>query len=176
MEAVDWAKAFLPAAPMLEIVVRGSVVYLAIFFLLRFVVRREVGSLGITDLLVIVLVADAAQNAMADDYHSVFDGIVLVATIVFWSYALDWLAYRCVWCRRVLRPPAVQIIRDGRLLQRSLDQEKISEDELMGELRAHGCDDIAKVRAAYIESDGMISVVTRSGGVNGPRRKSGLGA
>ena len=59
------------------------------FALLRFVLKREAGTLAITDLLVVVLIADAAQNAMADDYRSVPDGLLLVATIVFWSYALD---------------------------------------------------------------------------------------
>jgi uncharacterized membrane protein YcaP (DUF421 family) len=71
--------------------VRGSTVYLTLFFLLRIVLRRESGGMGITDLLVIVLLADAVQNAMAGDYHSVPDGLLLGATLIFWSFALDWL-------------------------------------------------------------------------------------
>jgi uncharacterized membrane protein YcaP (DUF421 family) len=162
---------FLPATPILEVLVRGSVVYLALFFLLRFVVKREVGSLGLTDILMLVLLADAAQNAMGDDYRSISDGLLLVATILFWSYALDWLAYRSPLLRRIVRPPAVQIIRDGRILRGNLEREKVSEEELMGELRSHGCDDIRKVRAAYIESDGMISVIARGGEIGKPHRK-----
>jgi uncharacterized membrane protein YcaP (DUF421 family) len=50
--------------------------------------------MGITDLLVIVLIADAAQNGMAGEYRSLTDGLLLVATIVAWSYALNWLAFR----------------------------------------------------------------------------------
>jgi hypothetical protein len=56
--------------------------------------KREAGGVGITDMLVIVLLADAAQNAMAGEYKSISDGLVLVSTIIFWSYALDWLGYR----------------------------------------------------------------------------------
>ena len=168
---VDWRLVFLPATPILEILARGTVVYLALFLLLRFVVKREVGSLGLTDILMIVLLADAAQNAMGDDYRSIADGLLLVATIVFWSFALDWMAYRSAFLRRLVRPPAVQIIRDGRILREKLDREKVSEEELMGELRTHGCDDIGAVRAAYIESDGMVSVLSRRGEVHKPRRK-----
>lgn len=46
--------------------------------------------MSVTDLLVVVLIADAAHNAMAGDYRSLLDGILLVSTIVFWSYALGW--------------------------------------------------------------------------------------
>ena len=65
MRPIDWDKLFSLEAPFLEIVVRGSVVYLSLFFLLRYVLKRQAGSVGITDLLVVVLIADAAQNSMA---------------------------------------------------------------------------------------------------------------
>ena len=56
--------------------------------MLRLVLRRESGTIGMTNLFVVVLIADAAQNAMANDYRSVPDGLVLVATILFWSHVL----------------------------------------------------------------------------------------
>lgn len=87
-DAVDWRSVFVPKTPLLEIVVRGTVVYLILFAMLRFG-KRQTGSLSVTDLLVLVLIADASQNAMAGDYKSVPDGILLVATIIFWSFALD---------------------------------------------------------------------------------------
>ena len=71
---VNWHDVFVPDTPLLEIFVRGTIVYLAIFALLRFVLTRQSGNLGVTDLLVIVLIADAAQNAMASEYKSVPDG------------------------------------------------------------------------------------------------------
>lgn len=61
---------FMPDGPVLEIIVRGTVTYLALFTLLRIILRREAGNLGITDMLVIVLLADASQNAMAGGYNS----------------------------------------------------------------------------------------------------------
>jgi len=67
-----------------------------LFFLLR-LLRREGGQIGIADVLVVVLVADASQNAMASDYKSITEGIVLVATIAFWDYFLDWLGYPRHW-------------------------------------------------------------------------------
>ena len=68
--------------------------YLALFAILRFIGRRQAGHFGPADLLVIVLIADAAQNGLGKDYQSVTEGIVLVATIVAWEYAFDWAAWR----------------------------------------------------------------------------------
>lgn len=160
MDAGDFAALWIPTTPLLELVIRGSVVYLALFFLLRFIVKREAGSLGVTDLLVIVLIADAAQNAMGDEYQSITGGLVLVGTIVGWSYLLDALAYRYPIWRKIVRPPPIQLIRDGELVRANLGREKITDEELLGELRANGIEDIKNVRSAYIESDGMISVIT----------------
>ena len=87
---VDWHNLLVPTVSLLELVLRGSAVYLGILVLMR-VLRREAGALSTADLLVVVLVADAAQNAMASEYHSITEGAVLVATIFGWNYLLDWL-------------------------------------------------------------------------------------
>jgi uncharacterized membrane protein YcaP (DUF421 family) len=176
MKPIDWGKMFLPDANPLEIFIRGSIIYLALFVLLRFVLRREAGTLGLTDLLVIVLLADAAQNGMAGDYQSISDGLVLVCTLVFWSYLLAWLAFHFPFWRRVVQPPRVTLVKNGELLWKNLEREKITEDELMGELRTHGVEHVSRVRAAYIESDGMISVITSRGDTDPPSKKEHRGA
>ncbi|HEY8446903.1 MAG TPA: YetF domain-containing protein [Thermomicrobiales bacterium] len=157
---VDWGAVFRPNTPILETFVRGSVMYLGLFFLLRAVLKREAGAVGITDLLVIVLLADAAQNAMADDYRSIPDGLLLVGTVVFWAYALDWLGYRFPHFQRIIHPRALLLVRDGRLLRKNMERELITEEELHQQLRLRGVSDLALVREAYLEGDGRISVIT----------------
>ena len=80
---MDWKSLFLPDVPLFEIILRGSVLYITLFVLLRVVLKRQAGSLGMTDLLLITLLADASQNAMAGGYNSILSGIVLVCTIIF---------------------------------------------------------------------------------------------
>ena len=161
-EQVNWRSVFVPDTPLLEIFVRGTIVYLALFLLLRLVLKRQSGTIGVTDLLVVVLIADAAQNAMAHDYKSIPDGLLLVGTIVFWSYALDWLGARFPWLGRFIHPPPLELIRDGQINWRNLRKELISLDELKSELREQGVANIAQVKEAHMEGDGRISVVTRS--------------
>lgn len=135
--------------------------YIALFTMLRVVLKRQTGTLGMTDLLLITLLADAAQNAMAGEYQSLSDGVVLVATIIFWNYAFDWLSFQSEWFGRLIEPPPLPLVRNGRMLRRNMRHELITEDELMMELRQQGLEDVSKVRQAYIESDGRISVIER---------------
>lgn len=156
---VDWRSAFVPTVSIVEIILRGTLVYIMLFALLR-LLRRESGGIGITDLLVVVLIADAAQNAMASEYKSITEGIILVATIVFWDFALDWLAYRFPIFERLVRPAPLPLIRNGRLLRRNMRQEMITEEELMARLREQGVENLADVKKCYLEGDGQFSVVT----------------
>ncbi|HEY9664142.1 MAG TPA: YetF domain-containing protein [Allocoleopsis sp.] len=158
--AVDWKSIFFLDTPILEIFLRGSITYLSLFILLRFILKRQAGAVGITDLLVIVLIADASQNAMASSYRSITDGILLVMTIVFWSYVLNWLGYQFPQLQSFIYPPPLPLIKHGRLLRQNMRKELITEGELMTQLREQGIDDIRKVKAAHIEGDGYISVVT----------------
>jgi uncharacterized membrane protein YcaP (DUF421 family) len=72
---IDWKSAFIPTIHLAEIFLRGTIVYLFILFVLR-LLRREAGALSISDLLVVVLIADAAQNAMASEYRSITEGSI----------------------------------------------------------------------------------------------------
>ena len=156
---MDWKSIFSLDIPVFEIILRGSAIYIALFVLLRIVLKRQTGSLGMTDLLLITLIADASQNAMAGEYKSISSGIVLVCTIIFWSYMLDWLGYKFSWFQRLIEPPPLPLIKEGRLLRRNMRRELITEDELISHLREQGVDNWKKVKVAFIESDGQISVV-----------------
>lgn len=156
---MDWKTIFLPDTSLWEIILRGSIMYIALFAMLRIILKRQTGTLGMTDLLLITLLADASQNAMAGEYKSIPDGIVLVGTIIFWNYLFDWLSFKSEWFGRLIEPPPLALIKNGRMLRGNMRQELITEDELMMELREQGLDEVSKVKEAHIESDGRISVI-----------------
>ncbi|MBA3657638.1 MAG: DUF421 domain-containing protein [Gemmatimonadaceae bacterium] len=155
----EWRQLFALDTPLLEIFVRGSVIYLGIFILLRIVLKREAGTLGMTDLLVVVLIADAAQNGMTGDYKSITDGLLLVGTILFWSWALNLLAYKNKMIARLIHPPAITLIRDGKVNRRNLRHELITNEELLSILRQHGVESPEEVAQAKMEGDGQVSVI-----------------
>lgn len=170
---MDWSSIFLPDVHVLEIVLRGSVMYLSLFVMLRVILKRQTGTLGTTDLLLITLIADASQNAMAGEYTSISDGIVLVATIIFWNYAFDWLSFRYEWFNRLTEQPPLPLIRNGRMLRRNMRRELVTEDELMMELRKQGLNDVSRVKEALIESDGRISVIQNRQKRHDPEERKG---
>jgi uncharacterized membrane protein YcaP (DUF421 family) len=170
---VDLAALFVPETPLLEIFLRGTAVYVVLFLLLRLALKRQSGAVGMTDLLVVILIADAAQNAMADDYHSITDGIVLVATILFWAYAIDWLGYHVPAIERLVHPLPLPLVANGRLLRGNMRSELITYEELMSQLRAQGVDDVSAVHRAYLEGNGELTVI-RDGDQSRGRRRSRL--
>jgi uncharacterized membrane protein YcaP (DUF421 family) len=156
-----WHEVFAFGTPPLEIFLRGSITYLFIFALLRVVLKRETGQLGVADILVLVLIADAAQNGMAGTYTSVTDGLILVSTLVFWAWFLDWLAFRYRWLERLMYPKPKAIVRDGEPQASTMRSEFMTVEELARQLRQQGVDDVSKVKVAYIEPDGRVSVIKR---------------
>lgn len=165
LSQIDWQSVFRPSLHIGEIILRGTIVYLFLFVLLR-IVRRGAGTIGLSDLVVVVLIADAAQNAMASEYKSITEGLILVTTIVFWDYFLDWLAYRFPAVRPLLRPAPSLLIKDGRIQRRNLEREMITEEELIEQLREHGVESVGEVKASYIEGDGHISVIEKDSTAN----------
>jgi uncharacterized membrane protein YcaP (DUF421 family) len=156
----DWRSIFFPSLGVVEMFLRGTIVYLFLFFILR-ILRRESGAIGISDLLLIVIIADAAQNAMSSDYKSVTDGIILVGTIAGWDYFLDWIGYRFPSVRPLLRSAPLLLIKDGLLQRRNMRREMITEEELMGRLREQGVEKVEDVKKCYLEGDGNVSVIKK---------------
>jgi uncharacterized membrane protein YcaP (DUF421 family) len=165
----DIGAALTPDVSLLEIVFRGVVVYFSIFILLRVILKGRTSGVTVSDLLVLVLIADAAQNAMAANYRSITAGIVLVATIVACSVIVDWLAVRYPAVRGLVHPERKPLVVDGRVLRKTLQDELMTEGELMSQIRLSGVEDLSEVKAAYLEGNGQVSVIKRRGGANGNR-------
>jgi uncharacterized membrane protein YcaP (DUF421 family) len=161
---MDWAWLVDFKVPAWELILRGSAMYWFLFLIFRVVLRRDVGSVGVADVLFVVLVADASQNAMTGGYVSVAEGAVLVATLIGWNLLLDWLAFRFAWAYRLVEPQPLLLIRRGRVQHKHLRAEMITLAELRGQLRQHGVESFDEVKAAWFESDGQISVIKREDG------------
>lgn len=154
---------FTLSLPLWEIVLRGSVIYLSLTLLFRFVARRDIGAVGVADLLVIVLIADASQNAMVGEAKTLADGLVLICTLLGWNILLDWAAFRFPLIRKLVEADKLLLIDRGRLMQHNLRKQFISVDDLYAKLRGYGIEDIRDVKKAYLESDGDITVISRFG-------------
>ena len=160
--AIDWRGMFVPEHSLLEMAVRGTIMYLLVFVLVRLMSKRQIGGLGPSDVLVIVLLAEVAGNGFtASDYRSIPEGAVLVATLLGWTYALEWLENRFPAMGRLIREPKVKLVENGRMLRRNMQAELVTRDELLAQLREKGLEDCEDVAAAYMEADGRISIIRK---------------
>lgn len=158
LASIDWREMWVPSGSLGAIMLRGTVMYLGLVFLFR-VLRRDTGSLSLADVLLVVLIADAAQNGMSGEYRSITEGLVLVATIAGWSYLMDWLSFHFRTIERLLQPPALPLIRDGVMLRRNMRRELITAEELYSQIRQNGIERLEDVHLCYLEPDGQLSVV-----------------
>jgi uncharacterized membrane protein YcaP (DUF421 family) len=157
---VGWADLFIPAHSVAEMVVRGTLMYLALFIILRFVAHRQRSAIGISDVLVIVLIADAAQNAFAKEYRSITEGVVLVLTIILWDLFLDWLEYHWRPIGWLVQPTPVCLVRDGRFVVAAMRNEMLTREELLAQAREQGILRVSQIKLAQMEPSGNISFIT----------------
>lgn len=143
----------------LEVFIRGTLMYWFLFLLLRFLLRRDTGSAGISGILFVVLLGDAAQNAMIGKGHTIGDGGLLIATLAAWNLLLDWLGTRSKVMARLTEAPPVLLVRHGRLVHRNLRRELVTREEVEAKMRDKSLEKLEQIKAMYLEGDGTFTVI-----------------
>lgn len=169
----DWRAMFVPQHSILEVALRGTITYFTIIVLFRVVLKRQAGSLGVGDALLVVLIADASQNAMAGEYSSITEGMILVATLLFLNFVVDWATYRYKAIRELLEPAPRLIVQGGQIQHQNLAKEMISLEDLAYLLRRHGFDQLTSISEVRVESGGDVTVVPTASS-SPPRAAQGL--
>jgi len=158
---------------LVEIALRSLAVYVAIVVLLRLGGRRQLGQLTPFDLVALLLVSNAVQNAMVGDDVSVPGGIVSAATLLSVAAVMVHLRARLPWIRRLVEGtgPTV-LVQNGAFNERNLARVGLAHDDVLRALREHAeVDDVTHVRLAVLETDGTVSIVPMSADVQQSQTK-----
>jgi uncharacterized membrane protein YcaP (DUF421 family) len=147
------------ATPWLEILARCAIVYAAVLIGLRLSGKREIGQMTPFDLVLILLIANAVQNAMIGNDNSLAGGLVAAGALIVLNFTIGRAARRWMPVGRLLRGHASVLINRGIVIEEHLRREGIASDELMAALREHGVASVDDVRLAVLEVDGSISVL-----------------
>ncbi|MBI3363766.1 MAG: DUF421 domain-containing protein [Ignavibacteriae bacterium] len=147
----------------LDIILRSAAVYAVVILGLRLLGKKHVAQLSIIDLVLILLISNAVQNAMVGDDSSLIGGIVAAATLLVVNYILTIVLYRFRLADKLFEGTPTLLVHNGSAIHTHLAQEKITADELERVIREHGIDGIAEVKSAIMEVDGTVSVVPRAG-------------
>jgi len=144
------------------IAARTALVYLGLFVGLRLTGKRELGQMTVFDLIVILLIANAVQNAMTGPDFSVQGGLLAAGVLLVANFLISLLPLHGRRWGRLLGGTPTVLIQDGRFVEAHLRREHVVRDEVEMALREHGVASVADVKLAVLEVDGSISVVPTS--------------
>lgn len=153
-----------------SIVARTAIIYGALLLGFRLAGKREMGQMTPFDLVVILLIANAVQNAMVGPDTSVLGGLIAAGVLLGGNYALASGRERVPWLRSAVEGSPTLLIRNGAFVKENLRHEDIGEDEVLMATREHGIGDVKEVQTAVLETDGSISIVPKSGEAMRTRR------
>ena len=153
----------LNLASALGIIVRTTVVYLIILIGLRLAGKREIGQMTVFDLVVLLLIANAVQNAMVGPDTSLVGGILAAVVLLAVNAIVASLRLRSPRLRRIVEGTPTLLILHGEVIPQHMRREGLDEESLLAALREHGVAEISGVEMAVLEIDGSISVVPMDG-------------
>lgn len=156
--------------PIWGIVVRSLAVYVSVFVGLRLMGKRQLGQMTIFDLVVILLIANAVQNAMVGPDVSLQGGIVAAMTLLAANFIVSRARLFGGWGRMLDGTPTL-LVKNGVYVGQNIRREGLEREEVDMAVREHGLGSVKEVRVAYLETDGSISVVPREGGVMRRRKR-----
>jgi uncharacterized membrane protein YcaP (DUF421 family) len=150
------------SVPWWELIIRGLIIYVFLILLLRFTGKRQIGQMAPFDLVLLLILSNAVQNAMNGGDNSVIAGIVSAVTLVVVNWLIGLLTYKSKAAERLVEGRPEVLIHNGKLFDKALQDSKLTRHELMSALREAGCARIEDARAALLENDGSISVIPKS--------------
>ena len=154
---------FALAMPWWEFILRAVVVYVVVLGMVRLSGKRPLGQITPFDVLLVVLLGNAVQNALLGTDTSLGGGLLLAATLILLNYGVGWLTTRNRRMERMIEGEPTVIARDGRLLEGVLRRELISRADFDAALRQQGGLRIEDVQIALLETTGHITILPRKG-------------
>jgi uncharacterized membrane protein YcaP (DUF421 family) len=143
------------------IAAKTAVIYLFLIAGLRVLGKRELGQMSLYDLVMIIVLGNAVQNAMINNDNTLGGGLVAAAVLLLMNRAFNAVALRSERFARIMVGEPVLIVSDGQMLDRAMRHQGITSDQVMAAIREHGFEDLSGVHLATLEVDGTISVVPR---------------
>jgi uncharacterized membrane protein YcaP (DUF421 family) len=152
------------SVPWWHFVLRAVLVYFGVMVLVRVSGKRAVGQFTPFDLVLLILIGNAVQNGLNGGDNSLTGALVLAVCLIALNYLMAWLTARFPRVRSLAEGNPVELARDGSIHQDVLRRELVSKVDFREAMRNAGCDDVARISVATLETNGHISIILREGG------------
>ncbi|MGI8930388.1 MAG: DUF421 domain-containing protein [Candidatus Limnocylindria bacterium] len=155
----------------MDIVIRATVIFFALYLIVRLLGKRELAQLTPFELIVLVVTGDLIQQGVTHNDFSLTGSILAVATFAFWASVLSWITYLSRRAERMLDGEPRVIVRAGRILTENLRHDRLTESEIQSEMRLAGIAHMSDVAWGILEPKGKISFIKRETGAGDDDRQ-----
>src|SRR5438067_338460 len=138
----------------MDIALRALFLYAFVVFVIRVMGRRELSSLSAVDLVLLIVLGDAIQQGLTQDDYSVTGAVIAVSTLAAVQVGSSYLSYRSRRARRILEGEPIVILQAGKLIERNMKRERLTEDEVAEEMRAQQIASVEDVQWGILEAGG----------------------
>lgn len=148
----------------MDIVLRASVMFFALFLLVRILGKRELAQMTSFELIVLVVFGDLVQQGVTHNDFSLTGAILAISTMGFWALVLSWLTFSSRKLESVLDGEPRVIVCDGQIVKENLRRDRLTRAEILSEMRLAGIGSLSEVAWAILEPRGKMSFIQRAGG------------
>ena len=156
----------------MDILIRATVIFWALYVIVRLLGKRELAQLTPFELIVLIATGDLIQQGVTHNDFSLTGAILAVAVFAFWASVLSWVTFLSRRAERILDGEPNVIIRDGKLVRGNLRRDRVTVAEIESEMRQAGIAHIGDVQWGIVEPKGRMSFIQRGAG-NADQQQSG---
>jgi uncharacterized membrane protein YcaP (DUF421 family) len=154
----------------MDIVIRATVMFFALYLLVRVMGKRELAQMTPFELIVLVVLGDLIQQGVTHNDFSLTGAILAIVTMGFWALALSWITFCFPKAEEILDGEPRVIVRDGQIVQENLHRDRLTRAELLSEMRLAGIARLNDVAWAILEPQGKMSFIKRNAASDGDSR------
>lgn len=153
----------------MDTVIRVAVIYTVLLLVFRVLGKRELAALTPFELVTLMIVPEIVSQSLSDGDHSLTGAIVGVMTLFLLVFATSALTHRFPRLQSIAESPPKMLVADGQILEKNMNEERVSPEELFSEMHRSGIARLADVRWAILQTDGHIAIVPRANVEPAPR-------
>jgi uncharacterized membrane protein YcaP (DUF421 family) len=146
----------------MDIVLRGIVVFFALFLLMRVIGKRELSHLEPFDLILLIILGDAVQQGLTQDDYSLTGALLAIGTIAVLQVAFSYLNFRFPRLRPLLNGEPIVVVQDGKAIERNLERERLTLDDVAESARLQGIGSLEDVAWGVLDTSGTISFIKKN--------------
>ncbi|MDQ0739781.1 DUF421 domain-containing protein [Pseudomonas sp. W4I3] len=144
----------------MDSVLRAAAIYLVLMILFKVAGRRSLAELTTFDLVLLMVIGEATQQALLGDDFSLTNAVLVIVTLIAIDIGLSLVKQRSRWFSRLLDGGPTVVVEQGRVLHERLKRARLDEDDILEAARsAQGILEIKQIRFAILERNGKISVI-----------------